>query len=64
MRTSSLAQSAVVTPEIVEPTRLIPPIGNQSVMKGAGGRKSQKRWPAESVAIAGTEKSKKRLRRL
>ena len=58
-----LPQSAVVTPEIVEPTRPIPPVGNQSVVKGAGGRRSHKR-PAESVAIAGTEGSKKRLRRL
>ena len=56
-------QSAVVTPEIVEPTRPTPPVGNQSAMKGAGGRRSQKR-SAESVAIAGTEGSKKRLRRL
>ena len=58
-----LPQSAVVTPEIVQPTRPIPPVGNQSVMKGADGRRSHKR-PAESVAIAGTEGSKKRLRRL
>ena len=60
---NTLPQPAVVTPEIVQPTRPIPPVGNQSVMKGAGGRRSHKR-PAENVAIAGTEGSKKRLRRL
>ena len=58
-----LPQSAVVTPEIVKITRPSPPVGNQSILNGTGGRKGQKR-PAESVAIAGTEGSKKRLRRL
>ena len=58
-----LPQSVMVTPEIVESSRPIPPVGNQSVVKGAGGRRSNKR-PAESVAIAGTEGSKKRLKRL
>ena len=57
-----LPQSAVVTPEIVKTTRPSPPVGNQFIVKGAGGRKSQKRL-AESVAICGTE-GKKRLRRL
>ena len=60
-----LSQSAMVTSEIVDPTRPGPLAGNQSVVKVAGGRrpKGQKRL-AESVAIAGTEGSKKRLKRL
>ena len=58
-----LPQSAVVTPKTAEPAMPSPLVGNQSVMKGAGRRRSQKR-PAESVAIAGSEGSKKRLRRL
>ena len=41
-----LPQSVMVTPEIVESSRPIPPVGNQSVVKGAGGRRSNKR-PAE-----------------
>ena len=45
-----LSQSTVVTPEILEPTRPSPPVGNLSVVKGIGGRRSQK-WPAESAAI-------------
>ena len=58
-----LPQSAVAAPEVVEPTRPSPPLGNQFVVKRADGKMSQKR-PAENVAIVGTERSKKRLRRL
>ena len=58
-----LPQSAVMSPEIVKVTRPSPPVGNQSIVNGTGGREGRKR-PAESVAIAGTEGNKKRLRRL
>ena len=58
-----LPQSAVVIPETVKSTRPRPPVGIQSVMLEDGGKRSHKR-PAESVAIAGSERSKKRLRRL
>ena len=60
-----LPQPAMVTTEIVEPPRPGPTVGNQSVMKVVGERRprGQKR-PVESSAIAGTEGSKKRLKRL
>ena len=58
-----LNQSAVVTPEIVKSTRPSPPVSSQPVMLEAGERRGHKR-PAESVVIAGTERSRKRLRRL
>ena len=58
-----LPQPAMVTSGIAESTRPDPFVDNQSVVKVAGGRRGQKR-PAESVAIAGTEGSKKRLKRL
>ena len=58
-----LPQSAVVIPEIVKSTKPNPPVGIQSGMKESYGRRRQKR-PAETVAIARTETSKKRLRRL
>ena len=63
LRTSFGPQLAAVAPEIVEPTRPSPPLDNQIVVKRADGKMSQKR-PAENVAIAWTERSKKRLRRL
>ena len=57
-----LPQSDALTPEIVKTTGPSPLVRKQSI--GEGNRWNRMERPAESMANAGTEESKKRLRKL